>query len=322
MSRIILVLLGFSLASSTPLLPRTVTFGSGLPAPFLTVCAEPTVILNYTLTEGADLGVLDHFWITGDYVDDVIMEYYIDGEVEPSVAFEPSMACGQGFPDDTANPVAEGGIYSAGGKMGKAASQGGYYHKYKIPFGRSVIVTARTTTNSGCQYQYIMVRGYERSPHERGIVTSSGFEIPRSARMQLQVLPETVFPPLQLVSIANVSAGFSALLMQTAVATSSSPIGNNYIEGCWHLLRRASEVWPGLIVGTGYEDYFNSAYWFGAVTGFPNGLLYAQSESGLLHFSREGGVEQISAYRFLDGETMTMEDGGRLMFRIGERGLL
>ena len=36
--------------------------------------------------------------------------------------------------------------------------------------------------------------------------------------------------------------------------------GGGYIEGCWNFFRSANESYPGLVVGTGVEDYFDSGY--------------------------------------------------------------
>jgi hypothetical protein len=283
------------------------------------------VVLNHTLGDGADLGILTHFWTTGDVDSNVIVEYFIDGEAIPSIAFEPSLATGQGFPQDVyGDPISQGGLYAAGQKMGKAGAVGGYYLKLKIPFQSNVVVQTRLIdASTGCKAAYMILRGYEAAPTDPGVVALSGFILPRAARMQLQVIENTTFNALNLVSVANVSAGFSALLVQSTIATSTHPVGNNYIEGCWHLYRSHDEPWPGLIVGTGFEDFYNSAYWFGAASGYPNGILYAQAESGLTHFSRgppqgPDGLEQLSAYRFLDNEVVAMANGGRLIWRVGD----
>lgn len=60
-------------------------------------------------------------------------------------------------------------------------------------------------------------------------------------------------------------------------------------------------------VGTGFEDFYDSAYWFGAASGFPDAILFQHAGSGLEHFSRgpplgAAGAEQLSAYRFFDRE--------------------
>ena len=33
---------------------------------------------------------------------------------------------------------------------------------------------------------------------------------------------------------------------------------NSWIEGCWNIQRRATEPLPGLVLGTGFEDFFDS----------------------------------------------------------------
>ena len=243
--------------AATPLPPRT--FGSGL---LLSICEAPTSLLVHNISAG--LGLVTHFWSTGDVDTNVLVEYFIDGEALPGIAFEPAMACGQGWPGDmNADPVSPGGIYSAGDKMGKGAATGGWYFKYRVPFQQSFRAQARLIRpkpGGGCQAAYMILRGHEVGAGERGLVLPSGYELPLTARLQLQRIDKATFPALSLVALANVSAGYSAVLLQTTMALSTHPPANNYIEGCFHLLRRASESYPGLIVGTGFEDYFNSAY--------------------------------------------------------------
>lgn len=72
-----------------------------------------------------------------------------------------------------------------------------------------------------------------------------------------------------------------------------------YIEGCWNFFRAADEPFPGLVVGTGVEDYFDSGYYFGADAGDPLGTPFSNPLAGLTHFERDvpSGVERLSAYR-------------------------
>ena len=304
--------------------PRT--FGVGFTASQAPVCAAPTLLLNHTLSAGAELGILSHFWCTGDVDRNVVVEYFVDGEAAPSIAFEPAMASGQGFPQFIGDdPLAQqASLYEAAGKMGKAGPVGGWYFKYKIPFGTSVLAQIRLINGSKpCQYAYIQIRGHEVFPGEPGVVLPSGAALPRAARMQLQQIDNSTFAPLAQVALANISKGMSAVLFQVTLATSTYPPMNNYIEGCFHLLREANESFPGLVVGTGFEDFFNSAYWFGAASGFADGVLFQQADSGLVHFSVGApkgvpGVEMLSAYRFLDAEVMGVSDGGRLVWRVGD----
>ena len=62
-------------------------------------------VLNHTLRPGALLGVMDHFWWCSSPSELTLaqqglraeLHYYVDGEAEPSVVYEPAMSVGQGF---------------------------------------------------------------------------------------------------------------------------------------------------------------------------------------------------------------------------------
>jgi hypothetical protein len=95
-----------------------------------------------------------------------------------------------------------------------------------------------------------------------------------------------------------------------------------------------------VVLGTGVEDFFDSAYGFCATSG-QGACLFAHPTSGLLHFSRTSlingsnviadpaqgytgqprandTVERISAYRFFDQEVVGFSNGGALHWRIGD----
>ena len=77
------------------------TIGNGLAGiPICGTSKPPSIVVNYTLPAGESHGVLHHFWATGAPVkiDRMWVEYYVDGETAPSIAFQPSMMCGLGFP--------------------------------------------------------------------------------------------------------------------------------------------------------------------------------------------------------------------------------
>jgi hypothetical protein len=67
--------------------------------------ANEVLVLNHTLSSpGAKLGVMDHFWHVGSSSLGLAeaglqteVRYYVDGEEEPSIVFDPAMATGQGF---------------------------------------------------------------------------------------------------------------------------------------------------------------------------------------------------------------------------------
>lgn len=86
--------------------------------------------------------------------------------------------------------MSTGGLFEAGGNMGKAAPEGGWYHYFKVPFYESVRVQTRAPNGSGCIGGYMIVRGYEVAPGsglEAGFPLASGFVVPAGARLELQV---------------------------------------------------------------------------------------------------------------------------------------
>ena len=64
------------------------------------ITAEEQVLFTHT---ALNPGLMTHFWTAGsESVDRVTWRYYIDGEKEASIVFQPSLACGTGFDDQTA----------------------------------------------------------------------------------------------------------------------------------------------------------------------------------------------------------------------------
>ena len=79
------------------------TIGTGLSGG--TVTAEEQVLFNHTAIHP---GLMTHFWTAGRATfdditpfDNITWRYYIDGEAEASIVFQPSLACGTGFDDQT-----------------------------------------------------------------------------------------------------------------------------------------------------------------------------------------------------------------------------
>jgi hypothetical protein len=93
-------------------------------------------------------------WVTGEQhvIDAVWVEYYIDGETTPSIAFQPAFMCGLAFP--TAIPTTY--LYNAGSACGKNAAVGGWYNTFPIPFAHSALVTIRNNA-AGCSNGYVCV---------------------------------------------------------------------------------------------------------------------------------------------------------------------
>jgi len=254
------------------------------------VDGTPTTILNHTLSQQPGFGVVDQFWtVQQTDVELATMgvrtefSYYFDGEAVPSVVFEPAMAAGQSwaaaFVDgkwvDSQRFVGDDGIFAAGANFGKSATKGGWWHKIKMPFQRSVLVTSRLVPRGnianisgkcfkGAFGTSAIIRGYEDTSPTAALTLPSGVTLPRAAKMRLHRLDDVAVEAYDFAELAKLPAGVEGLLYLTAIGLEVSPpwsvmvtgkfhTTNEYIEGCWHLLRTASEQLPGLPVGTGFE---------------------------------------------------------------------
>eukprot|EP01048_Picozoa_sp_COSAG05_P012339 COSAG05_NODE_1226_length_5453_cov_6.202279_2_plen_277_part_00 len=208
-------------------------------------------VLNYTLRPGALLGVMDHFWWCSSPTEITLAQqglraevrYFVDGETEPSVVYEPAMSVGQGFAATTVagewfsaqSQVGDGtSLFSAGSKMGRSGiGGGGWWHRHPVLFQMSirieiaVVVVPNATlvfgniTGSppplpsfpppGCVQATAVVRGYERNTPFK---TPAGVVLPLDARMKVQRIESEVFAPREFVPLATIPAGSQALMYQ------------------------------------------------------------------------------------------------------------
>ena len=291
-------------------------------------CAQLDVF-NHTVSAGSTFGVMTHFWCTGGpALDAAVWRYYIDGEKVASIQFTSAMAAGVGFLD-TQGPWGTQW-------MGKGAHSGGWYNNFRIPFRKSIRITgqlpeaahssprpssssprrqrfhgveswqtARGVNASGSsQVFWMIVRGSENLP-----TSFHGFTLPSAARLVQSRLEGAVFAPLQYVPLMTVEAGKRGLLFCHTLSVSSASL--NFIEGCYHAFTKSGQAFPGLIVGTGTEDYFDSAFAF-------DGGQFHSPESGLTHYSEAGGQFALSAYRMHDVDPVFFTDGFRLLWRNGD----
>ena len=356
-------------------------------------------VLNHTLRPGSVLGVMDHFWWCSSPSEIPLaqqglraeLRYYVDGEAEPSVAYEPAMAVGQGFAAttvagewfDAQSQVGDGStLFSAGSKMGRSGiGCGGWWHRHPVLFQRSIrieiaVVAVGNATAvfgnatapppplptfppPGCIQATAVVRGYERSTPFR---TPAGVALPLEARMRVQRIESEEFAPREFVPLATIPAGHQALMYLLTFSTSTRPwthctsadckthaTENNYVEGCWHLLRTHDEPLPGLITGTGLEDGLDSSFGFNIInypqvqepdprgTGLnrecnddftvckKQGVQFQTANTGMLTFlsdytRADAPTEKLSVYRFFDDEVFAFDDGGTFGWHNGAFG--
>lgn len=313
------VLLVFNITAGSGVTFLGPTFGSGLAG--VQICPGNTVILNHSLGADANNGVLHHFWTTGaiSSIDRIHVEYYVDGELTPSISFQPALMCGVGFPKYY-NSSRE---YSAGELCGKSAPVGGWWNTFPIPFQKSIVVTARPdpADSSECINGYLNVRGTENLP----VMLPGGLTLPSSARLILQKNEWATRQPYEFVNVISLPAHQNGLIFMSSLFVEARPVGGSkagggYIEGCWNLINGANSSYPGLVVGTGVEDYFDSAYYFGADSPGHKAQEFISPLSGLPFFSRTSdGYERLSAYRFHNLDPLIVNNGGSLTWRVGAK---
>ena len=270
--------------------------------------------------------------------------------------FEPAMANGNGwaaaFVDgewrNGQQQAGDLGLFAAGPRMGKSATVGGWWNKHKLPFARSVVVAvsvvprsaieaARLASAGGaapCTSADFIVRGYETTAPTASVALPSGVVLPRTARIGLaRVEPAQRVEAYALAELAKIPAGRQGVIYLVNLALEASPPWgtnsanggrvanhNNYVEGCWHFQRTATEPLPAMVVGTGLEDCFDSAFGFSIIGPDPadptassfsrniqrscngtinpsgslgptvcerEGVLFQHETSGVLHFSTD-----------------------------------
>ena len=308
------------------------SFGNGVAG--FPICAEPVTLVNHTLSAKATHGVLHHFWSTGGAltVDRLWVEYYLDGETTPSISFQPSHMCGlaSAFLPEFNNKTGHTDLYHAGAMCGRNSAVGGFFNTFPIPFGKTALVTVRADPQDCpkgcCGGGYLNVRGTENLPV---VVPGSGIPLPPTARLKLKRNDWQIAQPADHIALVDVPSG-DGMVFMTTWSVESQPVGGDkagggYIEGCWQFYPSADTPYPGFVVGTGVEDYFDSSYYFGADAGIfgtdghqIKDLMFRTELSGLTFFQRQGGWERLSAYRFHGADPLVFNGGGKLLWWVGQ----
>lgn len=264
------------------------------------------VVFAHQLSPGASWGTLTHWWITGGRtIDNVVIRIYVDGESEASIKFNPPMAAGTGFNDDQ-------GAWS-NSVFGKGSADGGWHSEFRVPFASSINVTIQAGAGQGDDVYYMIVRGGENIP-----ITVAGVPVPLpGSRLALQVNTLTNMAPLQFLSVANVAPGASGGGLLLSHTLSFAAPNLNTLEGCYHLMTAQQPTFPGIIVSTGTEDFFTSAYYFSGCNSNPPCRF---DTMGLTHWTVNSSIAQVSVYRnfITDVFPFTGSGGLNLTWRNGD----
>ena len=268
------------------------TIGTGLSQARLN--ATEQVLFEHSLSRANDTGVMNHFWAAGSpAVDGAIVRYYVDGEARASVEFVVAMACGVGFGDQAAPWATKW--------MGKGANHTGWFHNFAIPFGSSIRITFQHGAG-GADAIWLIARGAENLPLRVGAL-----DLPRGARMRLSATSATLAAPLARYDLLSVPAGARGLFFMSTLAVASA--NQNFMEGCVRMFSPPEQPWPGLLLSTGMEDYYDSAYYF-------DGGPFHAPVSGVTHLDVRAA--EFSGYRFHEMDPIVFSDGVRVEWRNGD----
>jgi hypothetical protein len=238
-------------------------------------------------------GCLTHMWFGGDFPDygRTRIRIYVDGETSPSIEAELSLMAGIGFQDDAA-PWGTA-------RIGKTGSPSGIYHTHRVPFGRSVRVTAqRAEGHDDDPPFWWIIRGVEEVP-----VTIGGVRLPDEARLHLYRQDELTVAPLEEILLCSTTRG--GVLYQVTLAARSDSF--DYRESMVRAyLDGAHEP---LLLSSGLEDYFLGTYRF-------NRGRYYTPIAGVTHLDERD--HSFSAYRFHEEDPVFFLRGLRLTCRCGE----
>jgi hypothetical protein len=260
------------------------------------VTTTEQTIFNHILPDGVDFGVMNHFWATapGPVLDGTIVRYYVDDEMSASIEYFPPLACGVGFNDQTA-PWGTAWF-------GKGAKDGAWYNNFKIPFQKSIRVTIQHVSGNFGGF-YMIVRG---TPSTQ--INIGGIQLPKNAKLKL-IKTNKIFKPVDWVPLVDIPQG-SGLFFMHSLSVNSGNL--NFLEGCYHQYTPYNAPFPGTVLSTGTEDYFDSAWYFDA------GQFWLPN-SGFTHLKFESTNNVTwSAYRFHFMDALPFQNGFKFMWRNGD----
>jgi len=246
-----------------------------------------------TLYEHEGKGCLTHMWFGGKWenYENLRIRVYVDGEDKASIDMELFLGHGIGYKDDF-------GPWGTK-RIGKTGQPSGIYNTYRIPFGKSVKVTAQLAPgdDKNKRFWYI-IRGVEGLP-----VEFSGVRLPETARLKLHKLEGYTAQTLEEFDLCDTKK--PGMLYQVTVAAHSEK--PTFLESCVRAYLDGDE--ESMLLSSGLEDYFLGTYFF-------NRGMYHTDVAGLTHLNKDD--HSFSAYRFHEEDPIFFAKGLRLTLCCGE----
>jgi len=146
------------------------------------------------------------------------------------------------------------------------------------------------------------VRGAPQLPINLG-----GVSIPLGAKLLLQKV-EKLVKPLEWVPVADVPSGYGLFFLHTLYVQSTNL---NFLEGCYHQYSPYDQEFPGTVLSTGTEDYFDSGWYF-------NAGGFTLPVAGMTHLQTTANTASVSAYRFHETDPLPFDNGLLIHWRNGD----
>jgi hypothetical protein len=154
--------------------------------------------------------------------------------------------------------------------FGRGAKQGGTWNTFKIPFSKSVNLTAILPQQyDGNPVYWMTVKGV-KGTSKIVLGKNSPLELPAGARLKLYAYDKLPMKPLEFLTLSNSQRSGAVIAVNLAVES-----GNlNFLEGCIRAHYNGGK--DKVLIASGTEDYFMSAFYFdGGLFQFPSvGLTY------------------------------------------------
>lgn len=240
-------------------------------------------------------GCLTHMWFGGEFpgYEKTRIRVYVDGEEQASIDMELGLSVGVGF-GDTSAPW---GV----AQIGKTGGQSGVYNTFRIPFGKSVRVTAQLGEGAaGDPPFWWIVRGTENLP-----VQIAGVRLPEGTRLRLYKLENYHAKPLEEFDLCRTERPGALYLVAMAARSAEN---FNFMEAQMRAYIDGAE--SPVMLSSGLEDYFLGTYYF-------QRGKYHTPVAGLTHLDEKD--KTFSAYRFHDDDPIFFQKGLRLTCRCGEK---
>ena len=302
-------------------------------------------IYNHTLAPTSAFGVVNHFWSCacgGRSIDWAteggisLYRLYVDGEATASLSWTPREAVGLGAFDPAAGSAAGLSLKEPWHTdlQGKLSDWDGFFFKHKVPFYKSIRLTAQLPAGVAGFDVYTIIRGVESDDFGGAPLTLPGIgALPFGTRLVQARNDAVTVASLGFIPIVNITQG-SGFVYAHTVSVEGSP-SFLYLEGCFHLISPVgadaifdnvtgvAPGFPGAVLSTGTEDYYSSSFYFHAG-------LFAAHDTGLTHMcgaqswtprclGNASGLSQWAAYRVHDTDPLPFSGGVQLLMRNGDK---